>query len=241
MNREMKILFLGTGEAFSERANTSILIDERVLLDCGLTTLQQLMRIKFKLKRIEVIFISHLHADHYFSLPSFLVTCYEESRKNTLNIIGPIEIEEYIRNLLYLAYRKNFDDLNFKINIKNVRNSYRFEDYRFSFAPMEHSVPCLAVSIKRDGRVTYTGDGIPTKEVIKIAKNSDLLIAEAYKENIEGHSSIMKSVKFAKESNSKRLALVHISRKEIIDKGIKEAKNIFPNIFIPNDLDFIEI
>jgi len=51
----------------------------------------------------------------------------------------------------------------------------------------------------------------------------------------------MKSVKFAKESNSKRLALVHISRKEIIDKGIKEAKNIFPNIFIPNDLDFIEI
>ncbi len=237
----MKILFLGTGEAFSEKANTSILIDDKILMDCGLTTLQQLMKIKFDLDRIKAIYISHFHADHYFGLPSFLVTCREELRQNPLDIFGPTGAGKYIKNLLNLAYRKTLDDLGFGVKIHEVVEKASFENYGFVFAPMEHPVPCMAISVEGDRKVTYTGDGAPTRETTELARNSDLLILEAYKENIKGHSSILKAAKFAKKSNSKKLALVHISRKENISEKMEEAKRIFSSIIVPEDLSAVKI
>jgi ribonuclease BN (tRNA processing enzyme) len=53
----MKVIFLGTGEAFGERANTSILVDDGILLDCGPHTVTQLMKMRFDLRKIELIYL----------------------------------------------------------------------------------------------------------------------------------------------------------------------------------------
>ena len=84
----MKITFLGTGEAFGERANTSILIDDKILLDCGMQTVQQLMKLKFDLSKIEIIWISHHHADHCFGIPAFFCASKEDGRKENIEILG---------------------------------------------------------------------------------------------------------------------------------------------------------
>ncbi len=238
----MNVLFLGTGEAFGERANTSVLIDDKLLVDCGLTTLQQLMRAESDLNKIKAIYVTHFHADHCFSLPSFLVACKEESRKNTLNLFASAGAEEYIHTLLDLAYKKTVDDLGFKINFHEAKEKTVFEEYILSFAPMKHSIPCMAVSIEKDNKkITYTGDGEFTSEATLLAKDSDLLIAEAYKEDIRGHSSIIKAAKMAKKTDSKKLALVHIYRKENVGEKIMEAKKIFFDIFIPEDLSAVTV
>jgi len=235
----MKILFLGTGEAFGERANTSILVDDELLLDCGLTTLQQLMKLKFDLHRILAVYISHFHADHYFGLPSLFYTCKEESRKNDLDIYTPKGGEDYIKSLLKLAYQKTIEDFGFKINIHEIEDRVN-DEYEFSFSPMKHSIPCMAISIEKNGKkVTCTGDGVPTKKTVDMARNSDFLISEAYMEGFDTHSSILGAAKFAKESNSKNLALVHISRKENIEERLEEARKIFPSIIVPEDLSVI--
>ena len=235
----MKVLFLGTGEAFGERANTSILVDDRILLDCGLTTLQQLMKLKFDLHGISVVYISHFHADHYFGLPSLFYACKEESRKNDLDIYTPKGGEDYIKNLLRLAYRKTLGDFGFKINIHEIEDGVT-DEYEFSFSPMRHSIPCMAISIEKDGKkVTYTGDGTPTKKTVEMARNSNLLISEAYMEGFDTHSSILEAARFARESDVERLALVHISRKEDIEERVEEARKIFPSIIVPEDLSVI--
>lgn len=60
----MKLEFLGTGNAFNPvEGNCSILIDKKVLVDCGSTIPLELIK-KDKIKSIEDIIITHLHSDH---------------------------------------------------------------------------------------------------------------------------------------------------------------------------------
>ncbi len=236
----MKIQFLGTGEAFSDRANTSILIDDQILLDCGPTTVQQLMKLKFDLERIEILYISHFHADHTFGLPALLVASQEDGRKKDLEIYGLGGLTEYLSNLLYLAYKKSLTDLGFEVHIHEIGKKEEINDYEFSFGRCKHSIPCMSISVTKDKKVIYTGDGAPTRETITLAQNSDLLIAEAYMEGFKMHSSILGAARLAKESNSKSLALVHICRKENM-KRVKDAKKIFTPIIVPADLDIIEL
>jgi|WetSurMetagenome_2_1015567.scaffolds.fasta_scaffold72151_3 ribonuclease Z len=232
----MKVLFLGTGDAFSSRANTSMLIDGSILLDCGLTTVQQLMKTKADLHKISTISISHFHMDHAFGIPALLSVCKKEGRTNPLVIYGPLGAEQYIKELLAVAHKKGLEVFGFEIKVRDATDSTA-EGYTLAFAPMKHALPCNAVSIVKDGKkITYTGDGKPTEEAKKVMQDSDLLIAESYMAGYDHHHSIVDSAKLAKETNAKKLAVVHISRKEDVGKELKEAEKIFPAILVPTDL-----
>jgi ribonuclease Z len=235
-NIGMKILFLGTGDAFSHRANTSILIDEMILLDCGLTTVQQLMKANADLHKISAVSISHFHMDHAFGIPALLSVCKKEGRTRPLIIYGPAGAEKYVKELLVVAHKKGLDVFGFEINVQDSNDS-SIDGYSLAFAPMKHSLPCNAISIVKDGKkITYTGDGKPTPEAKEIMQNSDILIAEAYKAGYDHHHSIADAAKLAKETNARKLAVIHISRKENIKEELVKAKRIFTQIIVPEDL-----
>jgi ribonuclease Z len=237
----MKIRFLGTGDAFSAKANTSILVDGTILLDCGLTTVQQLMKAKADLHKISVIAISHFHMDHAFGIPALLSVCKKEGRTEPLVIYGPSGAEQYIKELLTVAHKKGLDVFGFEIKVLDAKDSL-IEGYELSFAPMKHALPCNAVSIVKDGKkVAYTGDGKPTEEAKKIMKNADLLIAESYMQGYDHHNSIVDSAKLAKETRAKKLAVVHISRKEDANKELMNAEKIFSQIAVPEDLSSLSV
>ena len=239
----MKITFLGTGEAFGEKANTSILIDDLILLDCGMQTVQQLMKINFHISGIKLIWGSHLHADHVFGLPAFFCASMEEGRTECIEILGCEGISGYVEKLLFLAYRKKLEDFGFKINFTEISKGGRFEfrDYVFEFAETKHSIRSLAVSVTaKDGeKVTYTGDGENTAEVVNLAVNSDLIISEAYLENMKGHSSVTGAIELFSRSGAKKLALVHVSRKAKVN--FTEISGINGNVFMPDDLEILNI
>lgn len=237
----MKVVFVGTGEAFGERANTSILIDDKILLDCGSHTLMQLMKIGFDLDKIEIVYLTHFHADHAFGLPSLLLASQEDGRKKDLEILGHRGVRNYIELLLDISYKKSLKDLEFTVKIEEVEDEKETEGYKFKFGKTGHSIDCYAISLVKDKKVTYTGDGMPTNEIIELAKNSDLLISEAYMNGIKGHSSPLNAAKLAKDSNSKILALVHIYRKINIEKELEIIKDIFNPIIVVQDLDAIWI
>ncbi|MGB6406148.1 MAG: MBL fold metallo-hydrolase, partial [Planococcus donghaensis] len=76
----MQLLFLGTGAGMpSKQRNTSALVlkllEERGtvwLFDCGEATQHQILRTTVKPRKIEKIFITHMHGDHIFGLPGLL-------------------------------------------------------------------------------------------------------------------------------------------------------------------------
>jgi ribonuclease Z len=102
------------------------------------------------------------------------------------------------------------------------------------------------VGPKRPGRkITFSGDLSPTKSLINLGKNSDILIHEAtFAEKLaeiakeKKHSTSIDAAMDAKEMNAKQLILTHISTRYQEDalKLLEEAKKIFPNTLLAKDL-----
>ncbi|WP_422859445.1 ribonuclease Z [Flagellimonas sp. S174] len=73
------------------------------LIDCGEGTQVQLRRYRIKFSRINHIFISHLHGDHFFGLPGLISTFRLLGREKPLHVYGPKRIKEAITLFLKLG------------------------------------------------------------------------------------------------------------------------------------------
>lgn len=73
------------------------------LIDCGEGTQMQLRKAKIKFSRIQHIFISHLHGDHFYGLIGLISTFRLLGRTAPLHIYGPQGIQEIIQLQLKLA------------------------------------------------------------------------------------------------------------------------------------------
>lgn len=73
------------------------------LIDCGEGTQVEMRRNKIRFPRIERIFISHLHGDHFFGLPGLVASFRLLGREKELHIYGPKGIGEAITLLLKLG------------------------------------------------------------------------------------------------------------------------------------------
>jgi ribonuclease Z len=107
------------------------------------------------------------------------------------------------------------------------------------------------VDPKRPGRkITYSGDTAPCKNLITLGKKSDILIHEAtFSKNLakvaieKKHSTSIDAANSAKKMDAKQLILTHISSRYQEDavELLKEAKNVFPNSILAEDLLRIEL
>jgi ribonuclease Z len=251
----MKVIFLGTGEAFDENIpnNSHLVITEKtkLLLDCGLTAAPQMWKFNPDQSFLDIIYISHWHADHYFGLPGLLLRMWEggeEGRTRPVTIISKKGFKDQFKKLMDLAYAGFQDKFNFKIEIIEVEENeeINFNDLKLSCVKTVHSGENFAVKIKDDKNViAYSGDGSPIAGS-DFYKNLDLLILETYlyDKEIIGHSSIFSAIKFAEENNVRCLALTHINRdfrREELPKIIDGITSDKVKIIIPEPLEEYEI
>lgn len=81
------------------------------LIDCAEGAQLQLMKYELNMHRIDHIFISHLHGDHYLGLMGLIFTLHLNKRKSDLHIYSHKGLDEIIT--LQLKYSKS--SLNYKI------------------------------------------------------------------------------------------------------------------------------
>ena len=116
MQFQITILGCGAATPTSRHKPTAQVVnvhDKYFLIDCGEGTQMQLRKYKVKMQRIQAIFISHLHGDHFFGLIGLLSTYNLLGRKTPLTIYGPPGLEEVIR-LQFKVSESYFDyELNF--------------------------------------------------------------------------------------------------------------------------------
>ncbi|MDD3754215.1 MAG: ribonuclease Z [Methanobacterium sp.] len=147
----MELIFLGTSSALptNKRNHSAIALKafgEVMLFDCGEGTQRQMVRLKLSPMKINQIFITHLHGDHFLGLPGLIQSMAFRGRKDPLHIYGPEGIVKTVENIKNLGYYS----LSFNINAHEIRKGIvtETEEYIIKSCPMQHSIPNLAYSVE---------------------------------------------------------------------------------------------
>ena len=152
MKFELTILGCGGAIPTLERNPSSQYLniqDRHFLIDCGEGSQIQLRKYKCKFSKIDHIFISHLHGDHFLGLFGYLSTLSLLGRKSPINIYAPKDLLNLINAHNEISGKIYNFDLNF-IPLNFQKSTKLFEDNIleiFSF-PVNHSVPCCGFLFK---------------------------------------------------------------------------------------------
>ncbi|NQU32493.1 MAG: ribonuclease Z [Bacteroidetes bacterium] len=112
------------------------------LIDCGEGTQLQLIRYKIKYHKIDNIFISHLHGDHFFGLIGLLSTYHLLGREKPLNIYGPPALKLLIEMQLKVVQTKlKYELLFHELDNDNYNPIFENKDISVYSFPLVHRVP----------------------------------------------------------------------------------------------------
>lgn len=149
----MDIIFLGTGAGMpaKERNVSSIALNlaaERGttwLFDCGEATQHQILQTTIRPRKLEKIFITHLHGDHIFGLPGLLGSRSFQDGDTLLTVYGPKGIRDFIDVALMVSQTH----LKYDLDIIEISEGIIFEDDQFTVEAkrLEHGVESFGYRI----------------------------------------------------------------------------------------------
>ncbi|MCV9934580.1 ribonuclease Z [Flavobacterium sp. LS1R47] len=142
----MKLTILGcyaaTPRTFTNPTSQVLEIKNRLfLIDCGEGTQVQLRKNKVKFSKINHVFISHLHGDHFFGLIGLISTFSLLGRTTDLHIHGPKGIKEII--LLQLKLSSSWTNYGLYFHeLVSDKSEVIFEDQKVivTTIPLKHRV-----------------------------------------------------------------------------------------------------
>ena len=178
----MKLTFFGTsaGKPTKER-NVSALglkLEQEgkwYLFDCGEATQHQIMRSSLSIGKLETIFITHLHGDHYYGLPGLLGTKKLDKAFRPLNIYGPKGIKKFLVCVMDVSE----EHLGYKLKIKEYKaeETFLFDHFSLKVLPLVHSKESVAFYIKEND----ISDKLDEKKLRAIGLEPSALYAELKK------------------------------------------------------------
>ena len=142
---ELQILGSGSAVPTLQRYPTSQVLniqDHYFLIDCGEGAQMQMRRFGVKLQKIDHIFISHLHGDHYLGLSGYLQTLHLLGREKPITIYGPSQLQ----NLILDQFTAINATLRYTINFiptqaKEKELLLETKLYTVHSFPLKHKVP----------------------------------------------------------------------------------------------------
>lgn len=151
----MELQFLGTGAGMpsKQRNTTAILLNLSAegegywLFDCGEATQHQILHTTLKPRKINKIFITHLHGDHIFGLPGLLGSRSFLGGTEPLELYGPRGIKEWVETTLRISKTH----LTYELRIHEIEEGIICEtaDFRVSASYLRHVIPSFGYRIEQ--------------------------------------------------------------------------------------------
>jgi len=239
---DSKVTFLGTGYAIPSycRSQSAILVhtgeDKSILLDCGEGTFSQ-MHCLYKERTADVVaslkcvFISHRHPDHHMGLMRLLLE-YEKLAKERqlpfLTIVGPWRLFQWLKEHFKLMGQNlpirflPFGEVKSnKVNnqIQEVLDALELSNLQVVSVLHTRDSHGIILNHSSGWKLVYSGDCVPSYNLIKEGKNATLLIHEATyfevpkEEPIRGrHCTLAEAIKVSRDMDASYTILTHFSK-----------------------------
>ena len=182
-----KLTVLGCSSAtptlFRHSSAQILNVNERLfLIDCGEGAQMQMRRFKIKFQRIDHIFISHLHGDHYLGLVGFLLTLHLLGRKNELHVYA----NENLKRIIDLQFEVSETTLQYPLIFHAIEDKepmliYDDDNISVQTIPLLHRIPTTGFLFK---------EKIKKPKIRKEIMSNLSVPVEAYKEIINGSDFI---------------------------------------------------
>jgi len=151
------------------------------MIDCGEATQNQIQRYKIKANKINDIFISHLHGDHYLGLMGLIYSMHLSGRTTDLHIFGQRGLDDIILSQLrhsssVLNFRLEFHELNPIFPEVIIENDL----ITITSFPLKHRIPCCGFIIRekpKSRRINKNTipEGLSPDQFVALKKGEDIL------------------------------------------------------------------
>lgn len=245
----MQLQFLGTGAGMpSKSRNTSCLAlklleenGEIWLFDCGEATQHQILHTTVKPRRINKIFITHLHGDHIFGLPGFLSSRSFLGGTDPVTVYGPQGLENWVRATLNITGTHLTYELNFEV----IEEGVVFENEQFivSCQKIQHVIQSYGFRVEQKdlpGKLNIEKAralGVPNGPLLGSLKNGQDVVLEngqtirstdVVSESIEGFKlAILGDTKFCQASIELAEKVDVLIHEATFDKGTENLAAIY--------------
>lgn len=232
----LELIVLGASGTYptKDSATTGYLVRDgksSVWLDAGTGTFANLQR-HMDFFDLDKIVLTHLHLDHVLDLyPLYYALRYSPGSRGPqgIGVLAPAGAEDHLRRLL-----NDNGDCDFggylKFSPIEDGSDASVGDLRFTFAKTVHPVVTLATRVSLDGKsLVITSDTAPSDQVVSLAKDVDVLIAEASLQEVNEslksvHMTAEEAGKMAAAAGAKQLILTHLTPGLDPDVSIAQAR-----------------
>jgi ribonuclease Z len=150
----MELVFIGTSGCVptEKRGLPSILLEylsEQFLFDCGEGTQRQMRIAGINFMRIDRVFITHLHADHFIGLGGMIQSMDFLERTRPLEIYGPRGMKDTMHHMLSMGTFK-LDSLEVRVHEIDEGVVLKGDRYTISCARTIHTTHSLAYCFEED-------------------------------------------------------------------------------------------
>jgi len=188
------------------------------------------------------LFLSHFHLDHIIGL--HILNKFHFRKR--FAVIGPKGMRRTLDRLVARPFTIPFCSLAYDIEFIELGEGAGNVGFELEFLPLFHSEPTLGYRIGLEGcTVSHCLDTGPCSNIVKLSRNSDLMIAECSFPSgmyVRGwpHLNPELAARAAKKARTKRLAMTHYDAS--IYRTAKDrlraqriARRIFPSTLAATD------
>lgn len=240
------IQFLGTGNAFNAdgRGTQSILVApgsaSPFLVDCGPTAVHAMVRFDVDWKKIDRLFLTHLHGDHTAGWPFLLLNLVMEDRRTRpFEIYGPLGSKACLEGLVRNCFSEITERLSFDLRFHEFPVALRTgldagQGMLMDVLPMQHHASSISYRFEIDGSfVGFSGDTAWCENLERLASGCDILITECstVEKELSGHLSLEEIRADRAKLGKAQLVLVHLTDSVAEDL----ARDPVPNLLAAYD------
>ncbi|MCB9396755.1 MAG: ribonuclease Z [Acidobacteria bacterium] len=164
----MDFLFLGTSSGTPTRTRNVTGLAMRsgrrwILIDCGEGIQYRLMHSPLSPVHLEAVLITHLHGDHVYGLPGLLGSMSMLGRKMPLVLVGPAELEAFLKPIIELTqlrlsfpllFKQAGPDLDLELlghKVSAIELSHRIQSFAYGFTEKSPPLHLNIAKLKQIG------------------------------------------------------------------------------------------